>query len=749
MGNSESSPVALSMQEEKRLFEAEAANRAVQVAEVTVLSDEEKQHRIDEPFVPTDTQAAAKSVMQAQLVRSVQVRFVKDLADQEKLERIAADLHLDAMSELVRTINARRVDLDAEHELSRRTARWFIAVPECTSDAIASINAELLRKSSTARTIELAEQEKARRVEMDLRLNVHEELERYHARSGAALAIALEHLRRKSAPLFLREKSLQEAMSTVMTDVVRKCGVRLVKKQADNERVERVAADLKMDAQEAIIRRYAISTAMMQEEMELSRRCATWFHKFPEDTAMAKNEVQEDLRRCFQKWVVTKEAQAEQQHRVAQNLLHHVNQAIESRGAGISARLAEEAERHERMSSPRIPDEELAKTISEIHTALIRTVGVKDAVAAATIEGQERTAKYLKNQFLLDIERLGNCKAAVDAMDQEKARRLAEPAVIQDRHTVDVMVSAMTAMVRYHAVSNAISQMEAEKQRRITHDQAGSVHHELIRTMNRKSAVKQMDSELKRRIAKPDKKSADVKQIIADVQRDVVRQFSQKFAALEAEMERERRMTADKFHDVKEELERKVNQRDVDLAMNLELSRQCASWFQGREEKVAEVKCDVQSHLIRSVNQKKALADSDLEKVRRVVENARSDVLNELNRAISRKAVVEMMVNEQKRRCENPCIIAKDVDAALSEAHSKIISKVATKIVTAQAEEERTSRIAADRLSAVLESLCRTVNCRANSKKASAAVFERQELYKNRDPCIARIHKTVMQSITG
>merc|ERR1711959_390584 len=409
-----------------------------------------------------------------------------------------------------------------------------------------------------------------------------------------------------------------------------------------------------------------------------------------------------------------------------------VNQAIEKRGASASSRVAEEKERRERQNNPRIPAGDISKTLSEIHTALIRTVGAKDAVAAAKVEGQERTTKYLKSQFLLDIERLGNRKMAASASDKEKARRLGEPAVIQDREVADAMVSAMSAMVRFHAVSDAISQMEGERQRRVVEDKTKSVHDELIRTMNKRFAVKQMDDELKRRMSKPEKKPTEIKEIIADVQIEVVRLFSQKFAALEASIEKERRVAVYNFHQVKEELERKMNQRNVDLAMNLELSKQCASWFQAREEDVAATKLDVQSDL-----------------VRRVVENARGDVFAELNRVFNRKSVIRMMAEEQKRRCERPYVIAKDVDAVLSEAHSKIISKVGVKTVTALAEEERTERVAVDQLSAVLESLCSTVNRKINSKKARAAVMERQQIYENRDMSFAKVHRAVVESISG
>merc|ERR1712093_911666 len=235
---------------------------------------------------------------------------------------------------------------------------------------------------------------------------------------------------------------------------------------------------------------------------------------------------------------------------------------------------------------------------------------------------------------------------AASASDEEKARRLGEPAVIQDREVADAMVSAMSAMVRFHAVSDAISQMERERQRRVVEDKTKSVHDELIRTMNKRFAVKQMDDELKRRMSKPEKKPTEIKEIIADVQIEVVRLFSQKFAALEASIEKERRVAVYNFHQVKEELERKMNQRNVDLAMNLELSKQCASWFQAREEDVAATKLDVQSDLARSVNRKKALVDSDLEKVRRVVENARGDVFAELNRVLNRKSVIVMMASK-------------------------------------------------------------------------------------------------------
>jgi len=753
MGNTDSSAsdgfAPLSVQDEARLFESEKANRAVQVAEVTVLADDEKQLRTDSPFVPSDAQAGLKADLHADLLRTLAVALVTRLADAERTERVASDLHLDAMDELVRRSNARRADLDAELELSRRSSRWFVPVPEPASDSIAALNAELLRKNATALNIGLAEQERARRVEADLRAGLHEDLERHHARSGALLAIALEHLRRKSAPMILREKSLQDAMATVMSDLVRKCGVRLVRKQAEDERVERVAAELRADVHEAIIRRHAVSSAMEQEELELSRRCSTWFHAFPESVAATKNSVQEDLRRCFQVWAVTKEAQMEQQRRVAQENIREVNQAIESMGSAASSRVAEERERCERRENPRIPDDELSQVISEIHTALIRAVGVRDALAASRIEKQVRATAFLKNQFLLDIERLGNRRMAAAATDEEKARRLRQPAVIQDRDVSNAMVSAMSAMVRFAAVSGAISKMEEERQRRVTEDRAKSVHDELVRTVNRKAAISQMDEELKRRIRRANNTPAEMRQIVTDMQTEIVRSFSRKFAALEAEAEQDRRVAAHKFHDVKEELTRKLNQRQADAAMNLELSKQCASWFKVREEGAAKMKGRVQSDLVRTVNRKAALESADLERVRRVVENAKGDVFVELDRTFNRQRAVKMMDDEQKRRQDEPLIIAKEFDQVLSNVQSKIISKVGAKSAIKQAEDERIERIQADQKAAVQENLVHVVLRKMNSKLAKTAVHERQQLYKNRDPCVAQIHKAIVSAISG
>ena len=117
MGNTDSSAsdgfAPLSVQDEARLFESEKANRAVQVAEVTVLADDEKQLRTDSPFVPSDAQAGLKADLHADLLRTLAVALVTRLADAERTERVASDLHLDAMDELVRRSNARRADLDA------------------------------------------------------------------------------------------------------------------------------------------------------------------------------------------------------------------------------------------------------------------------------------------------------------------------------------------------------------------------------------------------------------------------------------------------------------------------------------------------------------------------------------------------------------------------------------------------------------------------------------------------------------
>merc|ERR1711988_1620839 len=138
------------------------------------------------------------------------------------------------------------------------------------------------------------------------------------------------------------------------------------------------------------------------------------------------------------------------------------------------------------------------------------------------------------------------------------------------------------------------------------------------------------------RIRRANNTPAEMRQIVTDMQTEIVRSFSRKFAALEAEAEQDRRVAAHKFHDVKEELTRKLNQRQADAAMNLELSKQCASWFKVREEGTAKMKGRVQSDLVRTVNRKAALESADLERVRRVVENAKGDVFVELDRTFNR-----------------------------------------------------------------------------------------------------------------
>jgi len=242
---------------------------------------------------------------------------------------------------------------------------------------------------------------------------------------------------------------------------------------------------------------------------------------------------------------------------------------------------------------------------------------------------------------------------------------------------------------------------------------------------------------------------AEMRQIVTDMQTEIVRSFSRKFAALEAEAEQDRRVAAHKFHDVKEELTRKLNQRQADAAMNLELSKQCASWFKVREEGAAKMKGRVQSDLVRTVNRKAALESADLERVRRVVENAKGDVFVELDRTFNRQRAVKMMDDEQKRRQDEPLIIAKEFDQVLSNVQSKIISKVGAKSAIKQAEDERIERIQADQKAAVQENLVHVVLRKMNSKLAKTAVHERQQLYKNRDPCVAQIHKAIVSAISG
>jgi len=747
MGNETSAPTA---QDEQRLFEAEKACRAVQVGEVTMMVDEEQQRRIDNPHSPDQVPIDLKATVLAQLIATFATRHVIAVAETERQYRIALNNHLDAMDELVRKANARRADLESELELSRRASRWFIVHPTETSNAKAECIALLRRHADIKSAIKLAELEKARRIEANLRISLHEDLERHNARTGVALATALEQTRRISEPFILRECTLHDTMANVMTDLVRKCSIRRAKEEADFERTRRVAEELKKDAHELIIRRHAISTAMREEEFELSRRCSTWFFKHPEDIVAAKNFVQEDLLRAFQVWAVRKAAQAEQQHRVAKENMHLIKESINRLGAMKASRVAEETERSERITIPRLPkDEKISRLMSEIHTSIIRAVSAKKADIVTKIEGQERSTEYYKRQFLLDIERLGNRRCAADAADEEQARRLRAPLTLQDRQTADALVEAMSAMVRYHAISSALTSMNEEQQRRIVKEKTHTVHSELMRTVNKKNAILMMESELGRRISMPDKKSEDIKAILAAVHEQVVRSCNQKFAAIQVEEERQCRITAMKFHSVKEELMRKINKTRVDSQMNIELSQKCAQWFQRREDHLIERKNVVQNELVRTVNKKLALSSSEMERVRRVVANARLSVISELSRSINRENAIQKMSEEQKRRIKTPYLPCKTIDRVLSDVQSKIISVVNVKSVIQQAEQERTERITTSLKHRAEEELLSTVSRKQNSKRAREALDEREALYKIRatNSDRARLHQTMIAAI--
>jgi hypothetical protein len=565
-----------------------------------------------------------------------------------------------------------------------------------------------------------------------------------------ALAAALEQTRRVSEPFVLRERFLQDSMADVMTDLVRKCSIRQAKDDAECERTRRVVEELKKDTHEHIVRRHAISTAMREEELELSRRCSTWFFKQPEDAVAVKNLVQEDLLRAFQVWVVRKEAQAEQQRRVAKENMRLVKESIDRLGAMKSVCAAEEAERSERIASPRLPeDAEVSRLLSDIHTSVIRAVSAKEADAATKIEGQERSAHHFKLQFLLDIERMGNRKSAADAADEEHARRLNEPLRFQDRQAAEALNEAMSAMVRYHAVSCALASMDEEQERRIVKEKAQTVHSELVRAMNKKNALIEMEGELGRRISRPDKKPVEVRAVLNAVQEQVVRSCNQRFAAVQAEEEQQRRITAMKFHGVKEELVRKINQAHVDSQMNIELSQKCAQWFQQREEHLVESKNSVQHELVRTVNQKSALDGAERERVRRVVTNARINVLGELGRNINRQNAIQKMVEEQKRRVKTPYLPCKNVDRVLSDVQSKLISTVNVCSVKKQAEQERMERVSANLKRSAEQELMSIIIRRQNSERALKALDEREALYKIRatDSDIARLHQTVAAAI--
>lgn len=491
---------------------------------------------------------------------------------------------------------------------------------------------------------------------------------------------------------------------------------------------------------------------MLEEELEMSARCSRWFQDFPEDAAAAKAQVQEDIVRCFNSWLAARVAREEQQRRVTMENQRAIKQTIDRLGTARAAVAAQEQERKERLESPHLPADGIADLISELHTSIIRAVNTRDAAAAAEFEGQTRAAAHFKLQFLADIERLGNRRAAAAAADQELTSRLAQPVTIKDKAVDDAMTDCLSALVRLHAVREATEGMDAEKHRRIVADKSRSVFSELIREVNQRKAIREMEKELGRRIAGlGGRKSSEIKDKLASVQQEVVRSCAQRFAVIAMEDERATRIAAQNMKDVQEQAIRRVNAASADLAMNLELSSKCAEWFKQRDEGDIATKNDVQADLVRAVAKKDAITGAEMERTRRVVNNARADVFCELERLFARRLALSKLADEQRRRVQEPYVVDRRLDGILSVTQTQIVSKVATKNVKVAAEHERTARIALDLKLDAQEEAARIARKKIISLKTVQGQIERIGLFEDRahDAELKKAHAFIVQLISG
>lgn len=401
-----------------------------------------------------------------EMVRTVARMAARTAADDEQAERITANT-MHAVCEEVRRVhaasNARRATAaEQQRQIAERSSpdSWTVVTSADDATALAWYYGDMITASNKAA--------------------VNEMIVRMGNRTAATAAMEDERANR------MIQSTMREVCEQLERSYARTTAARL----ADDEQTYRIAMAARHDVCAEVRSTTSRAASKTAAHIAQEQLVAATYAPRPD----THHELLEAIARRGGATIGVAAMEAERDRRVHEHTMHHVCDDLRRAVAAKTAVEATETERAQRVA------------IDAMHTIceeLRRTVNVELAISLADGEQRRRVAEHdraeavgahfasdLTFELLEEIQRMGNEKTAIEAMDSEKVARIQR----------DRMHDAMHELVRRAGQQTAKRAMEVTQAHEIARQHGARVMESLLLQHKRKEATVATDIERASRV---------------------------------------------------------------------------------------------------------------------------------------------------------------------------------------------------------------------------------------------------------
>lgn len=404
-----------------------------------------------------------------------------------------------------------------------------------------------------------------------------------------------------------------------------------------------------------------------------------------------KNAINSEIERLANQKRASQEMEQERKARVSRQLMGTVLENLTDTIARRTAAKESREEQLEQLSLYRRHEicEELRRKVNRSRTSLTPEQDRQDIVQLInSLDPKVKSTKFDVNSV---IERRGNQKAAIEAMENERVSRIQE----------QLMEAVCEELPRRVNQISASLQMDIERQQRITRSLLHDICEQVRRTSNIESVKIAAEDERIQRVAflasKSSPKAVEVPEyygpsmvefardavkeaivrrgnkienikamaqeqaerrqahFMKDVMENLRRTVARKYAAIAIEEEQKKREIAQRMHDVCADIRSTTNRMATAALVKEEQTARTESgilrtYWTVDPKFISETKHDI-NEAISKIGQTKTVVDaSALEQAQRKQSHLMKDVLENLRRTVARTNVIEAMTEEKEQR---------------------------------------------------------------------------------------------------
>eukprot|EP00039_Didymoeca_costata_P004840 m.76492 g.76492 ORF g.76492 m.76492 type:complete len:426 (-) comp12562_c0_seq1:4465-5742(-) len=392
------------------------------------------------------------------------------------------------MTEVETTASLATIRAAEEEERQRR-----IEEGQNVNDALLEVQNALIRLRAAREADESMQTEQARRVTEEKKAAVHEQLVRTASQKEASKAMDSEKQRRMTD-----DDGHTDKVKNVLTEVHEE-----IIKTFESPRYLKSAQEAKTVVNEELLHAIAVKGVSAAVAEEHSRRLQEPVGRSESQSAKI-DDLHGELLAKSSLEQAKKAEELERERRVIEEKMRNVQEDATRKAMAKQVQALVEEEKSRRQKENLKVDEEIAKALSELHTDVIRAVGVRDAKAAADLEQVQRVVEEKKKDVHEQLIRKSSQQRVIIQEEEERSRRIAESAMKQvlgevrkestevnkkNTELEQAMADVLTSVVRYEASRRARQLAQEERVRRITEARREVAQDQLVSVIHRKEAA--------------------------------------------------------------------------------------------------------------------------------------------------------------------------------------------------------------------------------------------------------------------